>query len=720
MTDSSHKLRYVLVLIAAPFAPGVSTYAQSSPRDSSDVDNSALTEVVVTAQKREEKLKDVPISISVLGGQDLEQGTFQGVTAALNTVPGVAATTAVQGATTLIEIRGVGAGGPQYSGSSTVAYYLDSVPFGFVKQAILPDPDVYDLQRVEVLRGPQGTLYGANAENGVVRVLTNDANPDAFELKARTLVSTTDGGGGNYGGDVAINAPIVDGKLAVRGVLDYQDSSGWINGPLGDHLNDAELRNYRLKINAQPTDPLSIGLSVWSTRDNYGAPNNSTQDRKITATIQEPISSDFDTYALKVGYEFPDFSLSSATSYIDYTNSYPLDAGPYELGLPFGIPIVTDFHSRVASEELLLNSADKAAWRWTGGLFYRDAKDRLFQTIPGISPAPDDFTNGSKSYSAFGQLGHDFLNDAFEWTAGLRFFHDDVLSRENVQSEGLTNVPLIRDTVAFNSTTPRAVLTWHPNPDLTLYSSYSVGFRSGFPQNPPVLEVAPQFPAAKPETLRNYEIGMKADLIPNRLSIDASLYYIQWRNVQQALTVLSGTSSVPVDVIVNAQSASGPGLDFSLTARPVDGLDLGATFGWNDLTMDAAVSSLGTSGLPVVLFAKGDRLNYSPEFTGGLRGDYSHSLGNGFAGRFSVSGNYSSKMTDSFVFGQTRVLNEGQGLLNVHTDFTIVFPTHWTTTLFVDNLTNNYGAIPAFGYPVAEITPRPRPRTVGLHMDYAY
>src|SRR6185503_12682397 len=99
---------------------------------------------------------------------------------------------------------------------------LDSVPFGFVRSSILPDTNVYDLDRVEVLRGPQGTLYGASAQNGVVRVLTHEADPDRFELKARTAVSATDGGGGNYRGDLAVNVPLIERKLAARAVLGYQ------------------------------------------------------------------------------------------------------------------------------------------------------------------------------------------------------------------------------------------------------------------------------------------------------------------------------------------------------------------------------------------------------------------------------------------------------------------------------------------------------------------
>ena len=138
----------------------------------------------------------------------------------------------------------VGASGQSQNGSSTTGYYLDSVPLGFVKSSITPDPDAYDLQRIEVLRGPQGTLYGAGGENGLVRILTNEADVDKFDLKGRATGSATDGGGANYRGDVAVNVPIVPGQLAIRAVVGYSDLGGWVDQPVRkDGLRDADLYN---------------------------------------------------------------------------------------------------------------------------------------------------------------------------------------------------------------------------------------------------------------------------------------------------------------------------------------------------------------------------------------------------------------------------------------------------------------------------------------------
>jgi iron complex outermembrane receptor protein len=663
--------------------------------------------VVVTAQKRQERLKDVPISISVLGGKDLEESSFQGVTDALETVPSLAATRTPQGGGTQVVLRGVGAGGPLFSGASPVAYYLDSAPFALTISAIAPDPNIYDLKQVEVLRGPQSTLYGANAENGVVRVLTNDANLYNFEFKARTLSSTTQGGDGNYGGDMAINVPIIDGKLGARAAVDYQNLSGWINRPTADHINNAELRNYRFKINAQPTDALSVGLSTWFVRDNYGGPSSSSSDRTVNSKVPEPLTTSYESYALKLGYELGDSSIWSAASYLHYLNTSVYDLGKANIGLPLGTPLYANLPAEMFSEETVFNSALGSSWHWTAGGFYRHEKDRTTAQIPEFGP-PIGFEDGIDSYAAFGQIGWRFLSDEFDLTLGLRYYHDN-LSSQNVQDKGFVAAPLDRVTTSFSGVTPRAALTWYPSSRLTVYGSYSEGFRAAAPQDPGIA-----LPAAKSDKLHNYEFGAKGDLFDNRLSFDSALYYIKWTQIQQLITV-PDNYGIPVAAIVNAQSASGVGVDFAVTARPTRALELGVTFGWSGLTIDGNVLSSG-----VILFNKGDRLNYSPEYTGGLSAKYTFPVSGGLSGRVTVSGNYSSRETDRNVNLGKTIVNTGDNLFDGRASFAVLWPTHWSATLYVDNFTNNYGATPAFGFPVAELRPRPRPRTAGLRAEYRH
>jgi iron complex outermembrane receptor protein len=698
----------------AAAAQAVSADASAPPTklaanaDGRDTDN--LQEIIVTAQRRQERLQDVPISIAVLSGADIDQSSVVSVTDALNQIPGVVATPQAQGGGTQITIRGVGASGPIANGSSPIGYYLDSVPFGLAQSAVEPDENAYDLQRIEVLRGPQGTLYGAGGENGVVRVLTNDADLNNFEFKFRTMVSTTDTGGGNYRDDMAVNVPLIDGVLAIRAVLGYEDQSGWIDSPDANHINDAALRTYRVKINAQPTSDLSIGASVWSSHDNYGAPSTATDNERIPALLPQPQYTDYDAYGLKIGYNFSDFTLSSQSSYLDYINGGYLDF------TPLGVPAVlfTGIDSKVISQEFILNSKADSAWKWTAGAIYRDASDQFYQTLGSFFAAPIDYTEASKSSAVFGEFGRRFFNDQLEWTLGLRYFHDEASSRENIQDEGLVGVPLYHATDTYNAVTPRAVLTWYPNSDLTTYISYSQGFRSGFPQNSNTLESAPYWPTLKPDKLYNYEIGAKGDFLDKRVSLDSALYYIDWRDVQQTLQVPIG-NGVYGAAPINGQGASGLGVDLAVTTRPVEGLDIGMNFGWNNLTLNSAIYA-GS----ILIFNKGDRLNFSPEFSAGGFANYSFPIAGSVKGRFSISANYVSRQTthDPSAPAPT-VVETGDPEIIARTSFAVSFPAHVVVTLFVDNLNNDHAGLPS-GDAVPSWDTQIRPRTSGVQLDYHY
>jgi iron complex outermembrane receptor protein len=676
-------------------------------------DQQTLEEIVVTAQKREERLKDVPISITVLNGENLDHSTAQGIAEELTRVPGVSTFAHTQAGGTVVTVRGASAGSPVYAGSSPVSYYLDSVPFGLVQSAIAPDASAYDLARVEVLRGPQGTLYGANAQAGVVRILTKDPDLNQFEVKMRASDSGTDGGSNNFRGDVAVNAPIVEGKLAVRAVLGYQDQSGWIDTPLKNNANDAQLRNARVKIGAQPTSELSIVASAWISRGDYGGLSASDDNARRTTAFDESYSIDYDAYGVKVGYEFQTFSFTSMTSYLDYSSGGITDSR----GI-FGSPValLVSFDADVVSEEINFASTRQGPWRWTAGAMYRDGKDRNFADATALGVQGSiitlDWTNRSKSYAAFGELSRRFYNDKLEWTLGVRSFHDDVLSREDHVLPPINPPNYYRAEDSFNSTTPRAVLTWHPTTALSFYGSYSEGFRSGTPQSYYTVGGVPGFPPAKPDKLHNYEIGTKGGT--SRLGFEAAVYYMDWKDVQQSLTVVY--HGAPVSAIVNGESASGVGVDLGVTARPLPGLEVGANVSWNDLTMDADILSAGA-----VLFAKGDRPNFSPEYTAALFADYAFPLGgSGFKGRLSASGNYSSEQTFRGFSGPVVVPAAGDPILVARAAFSIQSPNHWDLTIFGDNLNNEKGAVvgnPFFG---ADASARVRPRTVGVQMDYSF
>lgn len=695
----------------APQASSASGNMNSSSPESSQ--EQRLDEVLVTAQKREERLQDVPMSISVLGGNALDTATSQGVLDELKRVPGVVIPPPSGLGVTQISIRGVGASGVQWDGASPVAYYLDSVPFGFVRSAYIPESGAFDLSRVEVLRGPQGTLYGANAEDGVVRVLPNEADPNGFDIKGRVFGSYTEYAGANRGGDVAINLPVIDGRLAVRAVADYQDLSGWINTGFAKDANDAQLRDYRVKLLYLPNDDLSIGLSEWSSRNRYGALPNSLPDRtESSVTSAEPINNDFDAYSAKVIYTMSELCITSMTSYLVYHDYNEFDVSPLG-GFFIGLNLHSLGDSRVFSEELLLNSTDSRPWTWTAGAFYRDDRDIYTQEAFMGTVAVVDFNDKSRSDAVFGQVGRRFLGEQLEWTVGLRQFHDNV---STVSTDPTAPGAPVTDT--YNATTPRAVLSWYPDANTTGYVSFSEGFRSGAPQYYQITQLASNIQSAKPDKLYNYEIGLKSNLFENRLVIDTSVYYVKWKDVQQPILV--PYQGGLIQAVINGNSASGPGVDLSITTHPTDRLKMGGTFSWNGLRMDGPVISSGE-----VIFNAGDRLNNSSEYTGSVFSDYTVPLGGKASGEFSISGYYTSRQAVHGLSGQSLPYsNYGNNLLFLQAALTLNFTNSWSAKLYGDNLTNEYGSV--FGPPVGfastedQGVPRPRPRTIGLEVDYRY
>jgi outer membrane receptor protein involved in Fe transport len=708
----------ILALVASALA-GANCHAQGASGAGDTGTAVELKEVVVTAEKRVENIQKVPISISVLKGRSLDQSTLQNLSAVLATVPSVTTIPSFQSGAAQIVVRGVTASGPLFEGSSTVAYYLDSVPFAMIRSSIEPDPNPYDLQRVEVLRGPQGTLYGATALDGVIRVLTNDPDLNEFDFKARTGVSGTQDGGINKGGDFAVNVPIVAGKLAARAVVGEDDWSGWIDSLTQKHVNTATVRNYRLKVAARPIDDLSIILSAWHSSNDYGAPQSANNDNQNLAKNPQPVTDTFDAYSAKITYDAKAFSVTSMSSYLRYPISDYLD-----LSVPgFGVnaDLNTRFLSQAFAQEVDLSSKDTGPWRWGAGVFYRTDQDIFTQYLdlaptvltPGILRY--DLADRLNTAAIYGQLTRELFSDRLELTVGLRYSHDGVTTQPLRQIPGQSTISLAPAGGPNTATTPRVVLTWHANDHLTFYGSYSQGFRAGIPQSELVTFVDPNIPAAKPDTLTNYEVGSKGSLFGNRVTYDAALYHVYWGSPQALLDIVT-QNNIITPATVNGTSVSGNGFDGSLHAELLPGLTAGIDFSWNSLHQDHPVYAAG-----LVLFTKGQRLAFSPEYTGGASLDYAFPLGRaGLLGHLSASANYTSGMAQNELTSTGLLWVQGNSMVNVRASFGIDTPEHWSVNLFADNLGNYRGTPEIYQPTVPTLDLRVRPRTIGIEVNYHY
>jgi iron complex outermembrane recepter protein len=678
-------------------------------------ESAKLEEVVVTAQRRAEQVQDVPLAISVLSGDDLDTSS-QSVIEQLNRVPGVSTQDSTLGGKQII-VRGVN-GADLFVGTSTTGYYLDSIPFGFIRHGIAPDANAFDLDHVEVLRGPQGTLYGVSALNGVVRVLTKEPDFDESELKLRSYYSTTEQGSGNYRGDVAANIPLIPGKLAARGVVGYESLSGWIDGPNAKDINDSKNENVRLKINWRPTDKLLLGVFGWRNRDDFGARPLARSDMTTGIRIPEPSASDYDVYGLKLGYEFDSFVLSSSSSHIDFKGHSTVTLGGANI-----IPLVNRFESEVLSQEVTLASSGEGPWRWTAGGIYRDVEDITAQNLPGSgfpsfgNPVGSIYMDFSKSYAIFGELTRSFSDGRWELTGGLRYFEDDA-EMQQIANPLSASAPLFSGNGKYDALTPRAVLTWRPNERVMSYASYGQGFRSGFAQSPFVLALV-SFPDVEPDKLSNYELGIKGSSLDRRFSYDAAVFYTTWKDLQQNLVVATPLLPTGIGVSINAADASGIGAEFAVNFRPISALDLGLSYGWNDLAFDDNVTTLaGTPPVPRVTFPKGGRLTGSPEHTASASADYRFAVGAKYTAEISTSATYTSAYTFNSIVGSTT----GEEVLISRLSFGLAAPFGLTTTLFIDNVGNespgHLRLLPTRGPAGVEGSGRSRPRTIGLQLEY--
>lgn len=696
----SSSIATLVVLSSAPFGC-ISASAQEV--------TSAGGEIVVTAQKREEKLQNVPISIAVISGKSLDRQPTGGTLEALRQVPGLSQTSTSIGNATQLTIRGVAPAGQFLNGSATVGYYIDSIPFGLVKSAVVPDTNAYDMERIEVLRGPQGTLYGASALNGVVRLITHDADPTQFAFKARGGASITKGGAPGLRADAAVNLPVIEDKLAVRLVGGVESLGGWIDQPLRgkDNANNSLSRNLRVKVDARPSDNLRIDLTAWISRQKDDAASYADNDGNQSTPLATPQSTRYDAYSGKITYDLPFVSISSATSYLKMRRTSYTD---YSVISPTA-QLYSDMPSRVFTEEFLLNSTGKSSWRWSAGAFYRKAHDDLYQYLPGVTPLPLYFRDQSESIAVFGQVTKTFLDNRLELSAGLRYFHDKVTQRELANQAANVGEPLIAKTTPFHAVTPRAVLTWLPSSSLTAYASYSEGFRSGFNQTPLALLAAPDLPPVNADKLHNYEAGVKGTLLGGLASYEAALFYIKWNDVQQTAQVLY--NGVYIGAAINGPSASGLGTDVSLTLHSGAGFDLGGSVSWSGLNLDDAVTSQGA-----VAYDKGDRLAYSAKYTASAFANYAMRVSDMLEVRFNLSANYHSAMTTRTLSRASSAVASSDRPLIINGSITLADDQNRSISLYVQNLTNWNGLMqPAVD---EQNMFRLRPRTIGFQFDASF
>ncbi len=776
--------------------------ASADSAATSETPGGGLDEIVVTAQKRNSTIQDTPISITAVTGEDLQTRGVASLASLAQGTPGVSLKSEGPSQTE-IEMRGMTSSG---GNSATVGLYLDDIPLAGPASAqnghVVIDPDLYDLNRVEILRGPQGTLFGSGSMGGTVRLISNQPNLTEFQSTARSVLSGTDGGGFNHKDSLMVNLPLISDTLALRVAGTENYTSGWIDrvvaepfplaggNPAGTVRGDVQsapiVKQYpgsnayqtysaRVTLLWKPSENFSITPGLFHTTSSQNGisaydSNPGTQAHYQPFDIAEPLTDSLTAYSLNVTYSFPSFDLTSSTARwnrhsvqveeaseafnnpaeeITYNSNNGLPNpgyyGPTGSGPERG---VESDPSHQFSEELRLSSTGSGRASWVGGLYFSDYYSlwRFNGTTPNYSsymdlgtlaPAttPNWFDAYSpttiKQYAAFGD-GTYALTDELKVDVGARVNHYSYRFSSCISGWGSgygAATPSCSGLIALSSTSfnPKFNLTYTFNPDLMVYTTVSTGFRPGggdavYPTTGAAWGAAFQqqnYTSGKwpttyaPDRVLSYELGEKSRFLDRRLTLNASIYYEDWRHPQ--------LEAYPNDwaLNINGNYVSIYGADVDLLA------DLGAGF---QFEVAAGYLYEYLNGGPHWVITPVHKMpEVSPE-SGTVSLNYSKPLGESYTFTARVESaytgpRYSIFFSDPYEFiGSYRQL-PGYDLVNFRTG--IKLRDKWSATLFVDNLTNKRAQLESM---FTENEPQPsftrietnQPLTGGVDLTYRF
>ena len=744
----------------APADPATVTQdaAAANTAPGSDDDGGEL--IVVTAQKRTQTLIEVPQSISVVSGATLEQQNASSFADYLKLVPGLQLNQSTPGQGRLI-VRGVNSGGV----ASTVGIYMDETPFGsssgLVNGAVLAgDFDTFDLDRIEVLRGPQGTIYGASSLSGVLKFITKQPSTAAFTARGRVGVETTAGGALGYQGNLVVNVPLGE-AVALRATGSYRKYGGFIDsigtsGPdlfgvvrtsdRDKNINDSKSFGGRVSLLFKPSDMVSVRLTALAQNIEADAPSVVASDPDTLKRLYGELSqSQFVPEFSDVKYRVYNAAGTVDLGFADLTTStsYATQKQDFRSDLTFPLSSLVEFafigvpneffqaqstDSEKFTQEVRLSS-ESDRLDWLAGVYYTSETGKIRQDFVAVDPGTLDQITGipllglaqlNSNYeeiAGFADLTIHF-SERFDLGLGGRYSHNKQ-SADQVSDGILAGGPNVFPTrksdenVFTFSVAPR----FEVSDNTSIYARVAKGFRPGGPNVLPP-GAPPEVGTYDSDSLISYEAGIKAQTADGRFSIDAALFHINWKNIQLIATVSD------FNINTNGSRAIVDGAELTATARPVRGLALSVNAAYTNARL--------TEDLPpiqgVISGFDGDQLPFTPKFSAGVNGDYSWSLSNTVSATVGASLRHVSSQTASYdadfaaANGRQRRIDGYQVIdLRAGLDFG-----KFAIDAYVRNLANSAGRTSTEGTTVfgpfplnpggAMNTGVIRPRTIGLSL----
>jgi outer membrane receptor protein involved in Fe transport len=748
-----------------------------------------LEVIIVSATRREANVQDIPFNIAALGPQALERQRITDLAEFTRAVPGLYLADQGPRAGNLMTVRGLNVSSLNASESvgngtgGTVASYMGDIP-------LYIDLKMIDMERIEALLGPQGTLYGAGTLGGAIRYLPNRPDPARTEANVGGRfysLNESDGLGLDVRG--VVNLPLIEDRLAVRAAVGYTDDPGFIDydylvrepgvsNPQPDFDDPADVAaNLQSKEDADTEETLSgrvglywmvtdaidanftyyyqdqdVGGRTINQRDSFGTGQYVSGNRFL-----EPNEQTNQLIALELDWDLGFARLTSATGYSKYDSDGQRDQTDLLLDFEYGYE---DFPSFVAytheeseektiNQELRLVSQGEGPWSWIAGVFFNrfELDSSSSEFVPGFpefiglppdTPTLEFLSVGNETFeerAVFGELGYQ-LTDRWQVTVGARWFEfeDDL--------EALFALPLLEpvpgevnlsgnrnntqdDDVIFKFNT-----SYRFTDDVMSYLTVSEGYRRGGINSGPACEdplppeqnvcLQPNEVLIRPDTTTNYELGMRSTWLDGALLVNASLYFIDWEDIQVTGTTVNGG----LPITVNGSSAESKGLELATQWQLTNTLQVSASYSFNDAKLASFAPALvdGADGFD------GDRLAGAPEQQGSLLVNYARPLENDWI----FEANYGLTVV-SDVYTKVGLRNNGEVLpgFALHNAALGLTTDRWTVRLYADNLFDKYAVTsvrrdPSYIRQIGAFDSRLyfqgilRPRTVGLELGYRF
>ncbi|MBA4793839.1 MAG: TonB-dependent receptor [Phenylobacterium sp.] len=578
-----------------------------------------VEEIIVTATKREESVREISGSVSAVSGAQLEALGAQSYADYIARTPGVVFNE-FQPGTSHVVIRGVATSSGNVQGQGTTGYYINEVPLtepGWT--IVIPDIDAFDVDHVEILRGPQGSLFGSASMGGAVNYVANKADASGYDAEVEGTLSQTknaDLGGGLKG---MINIPIIEDTLAVRAVGTYRNDPGYLdNVGIGeDGSSDITISGGRLSVVWTPSDATELSwMSLYQKTEADDAPyrNPAIGDLARSTALAEPNDTDVTLHSLRLDQDFGFATLTALAAYQEKSQDFLFDYTPWrsaynaDLGLNLTSPLYIESggESEGKSLEVRLASNGEGRFEWLFGGMYYESDKFLYEQIgaagaaaafdasplygPGsgavISPDGEIFNAyftdlKAKETALFGEASFNFTPE-LKLMVGGRLFKTEIDSvSTRVGFSTYPGAPVVEATVdEQDGFSPKVSLTYAPNDDFMVYGLYSEGFRFGTP-NMQGLSSYPVPSGSESDSLKNYEVGVRSNLLNDALLLDATAFYIDWSDIQLRLLTPDN-----YNYAANGGAAKIKGLEVSASYSPTPQLDLQSTVTWMEARLD--------------------------------------------------------------------------------------------------------------------------------------